>query len=85
MTQNARSFCEGRRFLTASSGGWYEASVAFGTGPTAARAAADRTAVFYTGIPLGQGADLDAALRGYSGFEGWLPGGGRAVFDGAVA
>lgn len=42
---------EGRRFLTASSDAWYGASVAFGTDPAAARAAADRTIVFYTGTP----------------------------------
>jgi hypothetical protein len=42
---------EGRQFLTASSEGWYEASVASGTDPAAARAAADRTTAFYTGMP----------------------------------
>jgi uncharacterized protein YndB with AHSA1/START domain len=42
---------EGRRFLIASSDAWYEASVASGTDPAAARAAADRTAKFYTGTP----------------------------------
>ncbi|MFJ4776308.1 SRPBCC family protein [Streptomyces sp. NPDC088762] len=42
---------EGRRYLTASSDGWYEASVAFGTDPAEARAAADRTTAFYTGEP----------------------------------
>jgi uncharacterized protein YndB with AHSA1/START domain len=40
---------EGRRFLTASSGAWCEASVAFGTDPAQARSAADRTTAFYTG------------------------------------
>ena len=30
---------------------WYEASVAFGTDPAEARAAADRTTAFYTGMP----------------------------------
>ena len=40
---------EGRRFLTASSDGWYEASAAAGTDPASARAAADRTTAFYTG------------------------------------
>jgi hypothetical protein len=30
---------------------WYEASVAFGTDPAEARAAADRTTAFYTGTP----------------------------------
>jgi uncharacterized protein YndB with AHSA1/START domain len=42
---------EGRRFLTASSEGWYSASVASGTDPADARAAADRTTAFYTGAP----------------------------------
>jgi hypothetical protein len=41
----------GHRFLAASSGAWYEASVAFGTNPAEARAAADRTTTFYTGMP----------------------------------
>jgi uncharacterized protein YndB with AHSA1/START domain len=40
---------EGRQFLTASSEAWYAASVAAGTDPAAARAAADRTTAFYTG------------------------------------
>ena len=42
---------DGRRFLTASSEAWYEASVASGTDPAEARAAADRTTAFYTGAP----------------------------------
>jgi len=42
---------EGHRFLAASSDAWYEASVAFGTDPAEARAAADRTTAFYTGTP----------------------------------
>jgi hypothetical protein len=42
---------EGRLFLTASSEAWYEASVACGTDPAEARAAADRTSAFYTGTP----------------------------------
>jgi uncharacterized protein YndB with AHSA1/START domain len=42
---------ESRRFMTASSDGWYEASVVFGTDPAVARAAADRTTAFYTGMP----------------------------------
>lgn len=42
---------DGRRFLTASSEAWYEASVASGTDPAQARAAADRTTAFYTGTP----------------------------------
>jgi uncharacterized protein YndB with AHSA1/START domain len=41
----------GRQFLAASSEAWYEASVAAGTDPAAARAAADRTTAFYTGPP----------------------------------
>jgi uncharacterized protein YndB with AHSA1/START domain len=41
----------GRRFMTEASNGWYDASVAFGTEPAAARAAADRTAAFFTGVP----------------------------------
>ena len=40
---------EGRRFMTASSEGWYEADVARGTDPATARPAADRTLAFYTG------------------------------------
>lgn len=49
---------EGRRFLTASSDAWCEASVAFGTDPAEARAAANRTTAFYTGMPKpGTGAD----------------------------
>jgi uncharacterized protein YndB with AHSA1/START domain len=42
---------EGRRFLTASSDAWYDASVTFGADPAGARAAADRTTAFYTGVP----------------------------------
>jgi len=42
---------EGHRVLTASSDAWYEASVAAGTDPAGARAAADRTTAFYTGAP----------------------------------
>jgi uncharacterized protein YndB with AHSA1/START domain len=42
---------EGRTFLAAASDAWCEASVASGTSPAEARAAADRTAAFYTGIP----------------------------------
>jgi uncharacterized protein YndB with AHSA1/START domain len=42
---------EGRRFMALSSERWGEASVAGGTDPTAARAAADRTTAFYTGAP----------------------------------
>jgi uncharacterized protein YndB with AHSA1/START domain len=43
---------DGRWFLTASSDAWYDASVAFGTDPTDARLAADRTTAFYTGMPV---------------------------------
>lgn len=39
---------EGRRFVTDSSERWYEASVAAGTDPAEARAAADRTTAAYT-------------------------------------
>lgn len=39
----------GARFITASSDAWCAASVAAGTDPEAARAAADRTTAFYTG------------------------------------
>jgi hypothetical protein len=42
---------DGRRFLTGASEAWREASVAFGTDPARARAAADRTTAFYTGAP----------------------------------
>lgn len=42
---------EGRLFITSSSEGWYKAQVAAGADPAAARAAADRTAAFYTGSP----------------------------------
>jgi uncharacterized protein YndB with AHSA1/START domain len=40
---------EGQRFLIASSDAWCQASVASGTDPAQARAAADRTTAFYTG------------------------------------
>jgi uncharacterized protein YndB with AHSA1/START domain len=40
---------DGRRFLTSSSDAWCEASVASGTDPAQARAAAGRTTAFYTG------------------------------------
>ncbi|MEH0841102.1 SRPBCC family protein [Micromonospora sp. CPCC 205711] len=42
---------DGRRFMTASSEAWREASVAAGTDPEQARAAADRTTAAYTGAP----------------------------------
>jgi uncharacterized protein YndB with AHSA1/START domain len=55
---------EGRRFLTRSSEAWYEASVAAGTDPAAARAAADRTTAAYTAAPPVDPADpADAADR----------------------
>ena len=40
---------EGRAFIHGSSEGWYHAQVEAGTQPEAARAAAERTAAFYTG------------------------------------
>ena len=40
---------DGKAFLTGSSEGWERAAVAAGTDPGAARAAARRTAAFYTG------------------------------------
>jgi len=42
---------EGRRFISASSERWFDASVAAGTDEAAARAAADRTTAAYTGAP----------------------------------
>jgi uncharacterized protein YndB with AHSA1/START domain len=42
---------EGKAFITASSNGWCEASIAAGTDPGEARAAAGRTTAFYTGEP----------------------------------
>jgi uncharacterized protein YndB with AHSA1/START domain len=44
---------EGRRFLTLSSERWGEASIAAGTDPDEARAAARRTTDAYTGQPAG--------------------------------
>jgi uncharacterized protein YndB with AHSA1/START domain len=41
----------GHEFLTRASDAWRAASVAFGTDPARARAAADRTTAFYTGAP----------------------------------
>ena len=52
---------EGRRFLAASSEAWYQASVAAGTDPAAARAAADRTTAFYTRIRVTGPAVISAA------------------------
>ncbi|WP_433385100.1 SRPBCC family protein [Micromonospora sp. KLBMP9576] len=43
---------QGRRFATASSERWGEASVADGTDAEAARAAVARTTAFYTGTPM---------------------------------
>jgi uncharacterized protein YndB with AHSA1/START domain len=40
---------EGKSFYRACSDAWYTASIASGTSPDAARAAADRTTAFYTG------------------------------------
>ncbi|MGN9776962.1 SRPBCC family protein [Micromonospora sp. H33] len=42
---------EGRRFVAFSSERWRDASVADGTDEAEARAAADRTTAFYTGVP----------------------------------
>lgn len=42
---------DGKAFIVGSSEGWREAAVASGMTPDAARAAADRTAAFYTGEP----------------------------------
>ena len=42
---------EGRQFMTQSSDRWYEAAVAGGDDPEAARAAADRTTEAYTAVP----------------------------------
>jgi uncharacterized protein YndB with AHSA1/START domain len=42
---------EGRRFVTLSSEGWAEASIAAGTDAAEAQAAAERTTGFYTGQP----------------------------------
>jgi len=42
---------EGREFTTRSSQSWYEASVASGADPAAAREAADRTTAAYTAAP----------------------------------
>ena len=42
---------EGRAFMSRSSDDWCEASIADGTDPDEARAAAERTTAFYTGQP----------------------------------
>jgi uncharacterized protein YndB with AHSA1/START domain len=42
---------EGRQFVTVTSDAWYDASVAAGTDPAEARAAADRTTAAYTATP----------------------------------
>jgi uncharacterized protein YndB with AHSA1/START domain len=44
---------EGRRFVTGSSDGWYDAHVASGADPAVARASADRTTTAYTATPEG--------------------------------
>lgn len=44
---------EGRRFVTLSSDGWYEAFVAAGEDPASARGKADRTTAAYTGVEGG--------------------------------
>ena len=46
---------EGRAFITGSSEGWERAAVAAGEDPDAARAAARRTAAFYTGEAVESG------------------------------
>ena len=43
---------EGRQFITLSSQAWGEASIAAGTEPGMARAAADRITAFYMGTPV---------------------------------
>jgi uncharacterized protein YndB with AHSA1/START domain len=48
---------EGKRFVTLSGEAWYEAAVADGDEPGAARAAADRTIAAYTGAGADAGAD----------------------------
>jgi uncharacterized protein YndB with AHSA1/START domain len=47
---------EGRRFMTMSSDLWYDADVAAGADPAAARPAADRTTAAYTAVPEEQAA-----------------------------
>ncbi|MFK3983921.1 SRPBCC family protein [Micromonospora sp. NPDC050397] len=42
---------EGRDFVARSSAGWCDASIAAGTDPALARAAADATTAFYTTVP----------------------------------
>jgi uncharacterized protein YndB with AHSA1/START domain len=42
---------EGKQFMTLSSEAWRDASIAAGTDPDMARAAAERTTGFYTGAP----------------------------------
>lgn len=42
---------EGQQYMKRSSEAWRDASIAAGTDPDAARAAADRTTAFYTGAP----------------------------------
>jgi uncharacterized protein YndB with AHSA1/START domain len=52
---------EGRRFVTLSSEGWYEASVAAGAEAAGARASADRTTAAYTGAEPDSGAESELA------------------------
>jgi uncharacterized protein YndB with AHSA1/START domain len=51
---------DGKRFMTASSQRWCDASVAAGAEPGAARAAADRTTAAYTGSPPEAEVDVTA-------------------------
>jgi uncharacterized protein YndB with AHSA1/START domain len=46
---------EGKQFIRLSSEAWRDASVAAGTDPEQARAAAERTTAFYTGTPAPSG------------------------------
>jgi uncharacterized protein YndB with AHSA1/START domain len=46
---------EGKHYIALSSAAWQAASLAAGTDPTMAQAAADRTMAFYTGAPEGSG------------------------------
>ena len=43
---------EGRQFVSLSSHQWRDASIAAGTDPAEAQAAAERTTAFYTGVPV---------------------------------
>jgi uncharacterized protein YndB with AHSA1/START domain len=46
---------EGKQFISLSSAAWREASLAAGTDPDLAQAAAERTSAFYTGMPEDSG------------------------------